>query len=43
MLARCLELFYHRSEGTFFELQGALKHFCALTGKSYDDPIDDYC
>jgi hypothetical protein len=37
------ELFYHRSEGTFFELQAALKHFCALTGQSYDDPIDDHC
>jgi hypothetical protein len=37
------EFFYHRSESTFFELQGALKHFCELTGQSYDDPFDDYC
>ncbi|AHG45049.1 HNH endonuclease [Rhizobium leguminosarum bv. trifolii CB782] len=37
------ELFYHRSEYTFFELQGALKHFCELTGQSYGDAFDDYC
>lgn len=37
------ERFYHRSEFTFFELQGALMHFCELTGQSYDDPIDNYC
>ncbi|MET2831364.1 hypothetical protein [Mesorhizobium shangrilense] len=35
--------FCHRSEATFFELQGALKHFCELTGQEYGDPIDDYC
>lgn len=37
------EFFYHRSEFTFFQLQSALKHFCELTGESYNDPFDDYC
>ncbi|MBP1875731.1 hypothetical protein J2Z19_005468 [Ensifer adhaerens] len=37
------ELFYHRSESSFFELQGALKRFCELTGQSYEDAFDDYC
>jgi hypothetical protein len=37
------ELYYHRSEATYFSLQGALKRYCELTGDSYDDPIDDYC
>lgn len=36
-------LFYHRSESTFFSLQGALKHFCSLTGEKLDESIDDYC
>ncbi len=34
--------FHHRSEYTFFSLQGALKHFCELIGESYADSIDDY-
>lgn len=29
--------FYHRSLGTFFELQGALKYFCKITGDAFDD------
>jgi hypothetical protein len=37
------EFFYHRSMGTFFTLQGALKAFCAFTGESLDDTIDDHC
>lgn len=37
------DFFCHRSEFTFYQLQGALKHFCKLTGQSYDDPIDEYC
>lgn len=36
-------LFYHRSEYTFFSLNGALKHFCELTGEEFGDSIDDYC
>jgi hypothetical protein len=36
------ELFAHRSEHQYFTLQGALKTFCELTGKSLDDSIDDY-
>ena len=36
-------LFYHRSEGTYFTLQGALKEFCKLAGEEFDDSIDDYC
>ncbi|MDF2372515.1 MAG: HNH endonuclease signature motif containing protein [Rhizobiaceae bacterium] len=36
------ELFYHKSFGTFFTLQGALKAFCELSGESLDDSIDDY-
>lgn len=35
--------FYHRSEFTFYTLQGALMQFCELTGDSYDDPMDNYC
>lgn len=35
-------LFNHRSEHTFYELKGALKHFCELTGERYDESIDDY-
>jgi hypothetical protein len=34
--------FYHRSESTFFSLQGALKSFCELTGQSYEESFDDY-
>lgn len=37
------ELFYHKSEGTFFTLQGALKQFCELSGDTYGESIDDYC
>jgi hypothetical protein len=37
------EFFYHRSERTFFELQGALMKFCELTGQGYNDSIDNYC
>jgi hypothetical protein len=29
--------FYHKSIGTFFELQGALKYFCEITGDTFDD------
>lgn len=35
-------LFHHRNEHTFYELKGALKHFCELTGERYDDGIDDH-
>lgn len=28
---------YHKSLGTFFELQGALKYFCKVTGDAFDD------
>jgi hypothetical protein len=35
--------FLHRSEGTFYSLQGALKHFCELAGEPFGDSIDDYC
>ncbi|WP_433988793.1 hypothetical protein SuNHUV7_25280 (plasmid) [Pseudoseohaeicola sp. NH-UV-7] len=37
------DLFYHKSEGTFFTLQGALKAFCQLSGEEFDESIDDYC
>jgi hypothetical protein len=37
------DLFYHRSEYTFFSLNGALKHFCELTREEFGDSIDDYC
>ncbi|WP_109312646.1 HNH endonuclease signature motif containing protein [Ruegeria sp. AU67] len=37
------QLFYHKSIGTFFTLQGALKEFCKLSDESYEDCIDDYC
>lgn len=36
-------LFFHRSEFTFFTLQGALKHFCDLAGEELTDSLDDYC
>lgn len=39
----CDGVFHHRSEGTFFTLQGALKHFCGLVNESISDSIDDYC
>ncbi len=35
--------FHHRSEYTFFSLNGALKHFCELAGEELGDSIDDYC
>lgn len=35
--------FYHRSESTFFTLQGALKHFCLLAGEDFHESIDDDC
>jgi hypothetical protein len=35
-------VFFHRSEFTFFTLQGALKHFCELVGEELADSIDDY-
>jgi len=35
--------FLHRSEFTFFTLQGALKHFCALAGEQFEESMDDYC
>ncbi len=35
--------FLHRSEGTFYSLQGAMKHFCELAGETFGDSIDDYC
>lgn len=37
------ELFYHKSAGTFFTLQGALKEFCKLAGEDFEDSIDEYC
>lgn len=36
------DVFCHKSEATFFGLQGALKHLCELAGVSYIDTIDDY-
>lgn len=38
-------LFYHESEGTFFEETGARKHFTLALGKEWHggDSIDDYC
>ena len=35
--------FLHRSEGTFYSLKGAMKHFCELAGEPFGDSIDDYC
>lgn len=35
--------FHHRSEYTFFTLQGALKHFCELAGEEFGSSIDDSC
>ena len=35
--------FLHRSEFTFYSLQGALKHFCELAGEQFQESIDDYC
>ncbi len=37
------ELFYHKSAGTFFTLQGALKEFCKIAGEDFEDSIDEYC
>lgn len=37
------DLFYHKSEGTYFTLQGALKAFCQLSGVEFDESIDDCC
>lgn len=37
------ELFYHKSAGTFFTLQGALKEFCKLAGEDFAESIDDFC
>lgn len=36
-------LFHHRSEYTFYSLQGALKHFCKLVGEELGSSIDDFC
>jgi hypothetical protein len=36
------ELFYHRSERTFYDLRGALRHFCELAGQDYAESQDDY-
>ncbi|UXN72865.1 hypothetical protein N8D56_17305 [Devosia sp. A8/3-2] len=35
--------FLHRSEFTFYTLQGALKHFCELAGEQFEESMDDYC
>lgn len=35
--------FLRRSEFTFYTLQGALKHFCALAGEQFEESMDDYC
>jgi hypothetical protein len=35
--------FLHRSEFTFYTLQGALKYFCALAGENFEESMDDYC
>lgn len=35
--------FLHRSESTFYTLQGALKHFCALAAEQFEESMDDYC
>src|SRR5690606_961994 len=35
--------FLHRNESTYFTLQGALKHFCALAGEQFEESMDDYC
>lgn len=39
------EFFYHKSEGTFFELAGAVKQFADITGEGHElgESIDDYC
>ena len=39
------ERFYHRSEGTFFALAGAVKRLAVLSGEEHDlgDTIDDFC
>jgi hypothetical protein len=34
---------YHRSEYTFYTLQGALKHFCELIGEGFGSSVDDFC
>jgi hypothetical protein len=36
-------LFHHRSEYTFYALQGALKHFCKLVREEFGNSIDDFC
>ncbi|MBY3103970.1 hypothetical protein HFO68_05260 [Rhizobium laguerreae] len=35
--------FHHRSEYTFYTLQGALKHFCELVGEEFENSMDDFC
>lgn len=35
--------FYHRSQYTFYTLQGALKHFCELIGEEFGSSVDDFC
>ena len=39
------EFFYHKSEGTFFQLVGAVKQFAVLAGEEHGlgDTFDDYC
>lgn len=39
------EFFYHKSEGSFFTLAGAVKEFATLTGEEHDigETFDDYC
>jgi hypothetical protein len=36
-------LLLHRSEYTFYTLQGALKHFCKLVGAEFGNSMDDFC
>ena len=39
------EFFYHRSEGTFYQLAGAVKEFANLSGEEHGigETFDDYC
>lgn len=39
------EFFYHKSEGTFFELAGAVKQFATIVGDEHEigETIDGYC
>lgn len=39
------EFFFHKSEGTFFELAGAVKAFADLSGQEHEigDTFDDFC